>query len=46
MIIRLERVHEYDEQFWAISLDLSEAFDRVDWNKLWDALHAQKLPEY
>ena len=25
---------------------MSKAFDRVNWNKLWDALHAQKLPEY
>ena len=46
MTILLERVHEYDEQLWAISIDLSKAFDRVNWNKLWDALHAQKLPEY
>ena len=46
LTILLKRVHEYDEQLWAISIDLSKAFDRLNWNKLWDALHMQQLPKY
>ena len=46
LTLLVERVHEYNLQLWAISIDLSKAFGRVNWNKLWDALHAQQLPEY
>ena len=45
LTLLLERVHEYDEQCWAISIDLSKAFDRVNRNKLWDALRVQQLRE-
>ena len=46
MILRMERVHEYDEQLWAISIGLSKTFDRANWNKWLDALHAEMMPKY
>ena len=30
LAVLLKRVHEYDGQLWAISIDLSKAFDRVN----------------
>ena len=46
LTLLLERVYEFNLQFWAVSLDLSKAFDRVDWNNLWSALEFQHLPQY
>ena len=34
LTLLLERVHEYNLKLWAVNLDLSKAFDRVNWNKL------------
>ena len=31
---------------WIISLDLSKAFDKVDWNALWSALRQHGIPEH
>ena len=31
---------------WVISLDLSKAFDKVDWNKLWVALVDEGVSEH
>ena len=31
---------------WIISLDLSKAFDKVDWNALWAALRQHRIPEH
>ena len=31
---------------WIISLDLSKAFDRVDWDALWDALRHRGVSEH
>eukprot|EP00438_Fugacium_kawagutii_P018891 Skav221137 [mRNA] locus=scaffold233:687899:688318:+ [translate_table: standard] len=31
---------------WIVSLDLSKAFDRVNWNKLWLALHDHGVSEH
>ena len=30
---------------WILSMDLSKAFDRVDWQSLWQALRAQGVSE-
>ena len=46
LTLLLERVHEYNLKLWAVSLDLSKAFDRVNWNKLWEALESQHLPTH
>ena len=35
-----------DMPVWVISLDLSKAFDRVDWNKLWAALLDHGVSEH
>ena len=35
-----------DTPVWVISLDLSKAFDRVDWNKLWLALLDHGVSEH
>ena len=45
LTLLLERVHGFNVQLWAISLDLSRAFNRVNWNKLWNALESQ-APQY
>ena len=29
---------------WILSLDLSRAFDRIDWHALWQALRAHGVP--
>ena len=31
---------------WIISLDLSKACDKVDWNALWAALRQHRIPEH
>ena len=42
----LERLHEFNLRLWAVSLDLSKSFERVNWNKLWKALKSRHLPQY
>ena len=38
LTLLLEKMHEYNLQIWAVSLDLNKAFDKVNWSKLWRAL--------
>jgi hypothetical protein len=42
----LEKAVEWQQDLWAVSLDLSKAFDRVRWQALWAALREQGLAEH
>ena len=42
----VDKFFAIDTPVWVISLDLSKAFDRVDWNKLWIALLDHGVSEH
>jgi len=41
----IEKTRAQNISIWAISLDLSKAFDRIDWPSLWTALRAHGVSE-
>ena len=40
------KMREQNLAIWAVSLDLSKAFDRVDWQSLWQALRANGISSH